>query len=194
MKKSIPLITILLIFTMTLSAFAFQAGDVNNDGKITSVDYISIKKYFSGSLTLVGDALNSADVNCDGKITSADYLLLRNIFKGTASLPSSKPSSTPTPSTPTSAPNVCSHCNGKGYLKVYCVYCDGKGTVGGAYEKEVRTTCSSCNGTGKIVTPFITGKCGNCHGKGYTTYTVIGCDPCVFCGGKGYGKEDCPFC
>ncbi len=58
--------------------------DVSGDGKITSADYLMIKKSFNGSLTLNEVQTLAADCNSDTKITSADYLTIRKIFKGQA--------------------------------------------------------------------------------------------------------------
>ena len=58
-------------------------GDVNDDGKITSLDYMIIKFYFNGRYKiLAGLALLAADYNSDGKINSTDYLALKHFFAG----------------------------------------------------------------------------------------------------------------
>lgn len=53
-------------------------GDVNGDGKITSADYVKIRKHIMQT-ELIKDNLYfySADVNNDDKITSADYVKIR---------------------------------------------------------------------------------------------------------------------
>ena len=38
--------------TVTLSQEKFLAGDINEDGKITSADYIKVKKYIGGTFDL----------------------------------------------------------------------------------------------------------------------------------------------
>ena len=71
------------IFTVSGKTYTVAiAGDVNGDGKVTSVDYISIKKNFSGSMTLSGYSFVSADVSYDGKIGSVDYLRVKQYFAG----------------------------------------------------------------------------------------------------------------
>lgn len=66
-------------------AFTFHGikpGDVNEDGKITSVDYLKIRRMFSGKETLKNAEFAAADFNCDGKIMSIDYLSVKKAFSG----------------------------------------------------------------------------------------------------------------
>jgi hypothetical protein len=58
-------------------------GDVNGDGKVTSVDPLMIKRHIIGSYTLTGPYLEAADINGDGKITSVDALMLKRHIIGT---------------------------------------------------------------------------------------------------------------
>ena len=53
-------------------------GDVNNDGKITSSDYVLIKNHIMGTKELTEEEKKYADYNEDGKITSSDYVLIKN--------------------------------------------------------------------------------------------------------------------
>ena len=52
-------------------------GDVNGDGKLSTADYLLLKKGLFGSRPLTEEEKKSADVNADGKINTADYLLLK---------------------------------------------------------------------------------------------------------------------
>lgn len=54
------------------------SGDVNGDGKITSADYVKIRKHIMQT-EIIKDNLYfySADVNNDNKISSADYVKIR---------------------------------------------------------------------------------------------------------------------
>lgn len=53
-------------------------GDINSDGKITSADYIKIRKHIMKTELIIADYLfYSADLNEDNKITSADYIRIR---------------------------------------------------------------------------------------------------------------------
>lgn len=55
-------------------------GDVNGDGKISTNDYIKIKKSFLGQLTLEGEWFEAGDVNGDGKINTNDYVKIKKHF------------------------------------------------------------------------------------------------------------------
>lgn len=61
----------------------YKKGDVNGDGKVTSLDYIQIKNHIMGTKVLSGDTLKRADVNEDGKVTSLDYIKIKNHIMGT---------------------------------------------------------------------------------------------------------------
>ncbi len=62
-------------------------GDVNGDGKITSADYVKIRKHIMQT-ELIKDNLyfHSADVNDDNKISSADYVKIRKYIMNGESL------------------------------------------------------------------------------------------------------------
>ena len=53
-------------------------GDVNGDGKISSVDYISIKNHIMDTESLSENELKYADANKDGKVNSIDYISIKN--------------------------------------------------------------------------------------------------------------------
>ena len=57
-------------------------GDINGDGKLTSVDYLRIKQYVSGKFELEGAYFTAADINADGSIKSIDYLSVKQCFSG----------------------------------------------------------------------------------------------------------------
>lgn len=57
-------------------------GDVNGDGKVTSTDYIVIKKYFSGACALADVYKDAADVDGNGRLTSTDYQRIKRYFMG----------------------------------------------------------------------------------------------------------------
>lgn len=61
---------------------AYKKGDVNGDGKITSMDYVLVKNHILGIKKLSGAGAKAADVNGDGKITSMDYVLIKNDILG----------------------------------------------------------------------------------------------------------------
>ena len=60
-------------------------GDVNNDGKITSSDYVLIKNSIMGTVNLDERQQKAADVNHDGRVTSSDYVMIKNYIMGTIS-------------------------------------------------------------------------------------------------------------
>lgn len=61
-------------------------GDVNGDGRVTTVDYIRIKRYMSNPDLLTGLFFTAADINCDGKIQTNDYMKIKRHFMGTYNL------------------------------------------------------------------------------------------------------------
>lgn len=61
---------------------SYKKGDVNGDGKISSMDYALVKNHILGISTLSGNSAKAADVNGDGKISSMDYALIKNDILG----------------------------------------------------------------------------------------------------------------
>lgn len=59
-----------------------RKGDVNNDGKISGLDYVIIRNKLDGKSDISADRVSAADVNNDGKITGLDYVLIRNHLDG----------------------------------------------------------------------------------------------------------------
>ncbi len=57
-------------------------GDVNNDHKVSSIDYILIKNHIMNVTVLEKNELKRADVNEDGKISSIDYIMIKNHIMG----------------------------------------------------------------------------------------------------------------
>jgi hypothetical protein len=52
-------------------------GDVNGDGIITSLDYVTVRAYKLGKPGWTLESIWAADVNGDGDITSLDYVTIR---------------------------------------------------------------------------------------------------------------------
>lgn len=65
-----------------MTYFLIVSGDVNGDAKVTSTDYLLIKRHFSGTALLNGWKEVAADINGDDKITSVDYLRVKQYFSG----------------------------------------------------------------------------------------------------------------
>ena len=86
MKKILYLLVILFIFSV-INVYAVQyIGDVDNNGKINSLDYILIRKYILGVITLDENAIIRANINKDNKVNPADYILLRKMILNNDSL------------------------------------------------------------------------------------------------------------
>lgn len=71
---------------VTDSAEAVVLGDMNSDGKITTADYIIIKKQFDKGIILKGAYFKAADIDGNDRITTSDYLRIRKYFNGTYEL------------------------------------------------------------------------------------------------------------
>lgn len=65
---------------------AYLPGDVNGDGKVSSLDYIQIKNHIMKTKVLSGGSLDRADINQDGKISSLDYIKVKNHIMGSNKL------------------------------------------------------------------------------------------------------------
>ena len=61
-------------------------GDVSGDGEVKSKDYMMIKNYIMGTLTLNETEKKAADVSKDNEIKSKDYMIIKNYIMGTASI------------------------------------------------------------------------------------------------------------
>ena len=54
-------------------------GDINQDGKVSSLDYVKIKNHIMGTNTITNTILKmAADANNDGNIKSTDYVRIKN--------------------------------------------------------------------------------------------------------------------
>ena len=77
MKKLILMIFIILLM---INVNALIKGDVNNDGKVNTQDYLLVKKHILGTSKLTGDNLVRADVNQQNGVTSLDYIAIKKII------------------------------------------------------------------------------------------------------------------
>ena len=76
-KLLLSVITLIIMFIIPLFVRALGYGDVNNDGKVTSQDYILVRKAIMKQGNLTADQKKCADMNKDGNVTSQDYILIR---------------------------------------------------------------------------------------------------------------------
>ena len=73
--------------TVTKNMKVHPAGDINGDGKITTLDYMKVNAYVKGTITLTEYELKCADViGTDGKVTTADAMRINAHVKGTKPL------------------------------------------------------------------------------------------------------------
>ncbi len=59
-------------------------SDMNNDGRLTTNDYLLLKKLIKEGGTVTGNALKVSDINMDGVVTSADAVCVAKLLKGEA--------------------------------------------------------------------------------------------------------------
>lgn len=57
-------------------------GDINGDGKISSMDYVLVKNHILNISKVKSSALKASDINRDGRISSMDYVLIKNHILG----------------------------------------------------------------------------------------------------------------
>ena len=70
--------------TVTKNMKVHPTGDINGDGKITTLDYMRVNAYVKGTVTLTEYELKCADViGTDGKVTTADAMRINAHVKGT---------------------------------------------------------------------------------------------------------------
>ncbi len=71
------LLLLLILFSFNVSAKVEYVGDVDDNGKVGTSDYILIRKHIVGTRILSNSEKERADVNNDKKISSADYVLIK---------------------------------------------------------------------------------------------------------------------
>ena len=55
----------------------YKPGDVNGDGEITVMDYISLKLHLLGIQELIGREYEGADINGNGRVDTIDYIMIK---------------------------------------------------------------------------------------------------------------------
>ena len=61
------------------NAAEYTKGDVNGDGKITTLDALLVLKHIAGKAPLTGPSLTAADINSDGKVETSDAVAILKI-------------------------------------------------------------------------------------------------------------------
>lgn len=73
--------------TTYTKATVLVMGDIDGDGKVSTYDYLRVKRHFMGTLKLEGVYLKAALLSGRDKVTIADYVLIKRIYFGTYTLP-----------------------------------------------------------------------------------------------------------
>lgn len=60
----------------------YMLGDVNNDGKISAIDYVMVENHIINKYKLSGKGFTAADINRDGKVSAIDYVMIENHITG----------------------------------------------------------------------------------------------------------------
>ena len=69
--------------TTPVQTATYSAGDANGDGKISTSDYVAVKKHIIGAKIITDPAkLQAADANGDGKISTSDYVRIKKMIIG----------------------------------------------------------------------------------------------------------------
>ncbi|MBR6647541.1 MAG: redoxin domain-containing protein [Clostridia bacterium] len=68
-------------FVMSSTVAAFKPGDVNADGKVSSMDSNILKRYLSG-IVISEDMIKLCDINMDGVVSPVDSNLLNRMIVG----------------------------------------------------------------------------------------------------------------
>ena len=99
------IILLLILVSINVHADTIKKGDVNMDGKVSSTDYIMVRKYILKTGKLTNAQIKIADMNKDNKISAADYILIKKeIINGNNKKEDKKEESKTTP-TPTPTPS-----------------------------------------------------------------------------------------
>ena len=83
MKKfiSVALVAI-IVFSLSVVAFAAKLGDVNGDGNVKASDALYILQSVAGQKTLTAQQKKLADCNKDGKVSAIDARVILQMVVG----------------------------------------------------------------------------------------------------------------
>ncbi len=90
MKRAFKICIVLLLlaaFAPSVSAGKLARGDLNGDGKVSSLDYALVKRAVLGKYELSDGQFAAADVNDDGRVNALDYMIVKRVVLGTALFP-----------------------------------------------------------------------------------------------------------
>lgn len=83
MKKFISLVlVVVMVFSLSMVAFAAKLGDVNEDGKVSAADALMVLQAAAGSRTLSAAQQKKADCNKDGKVSAVDARKILQMVAG----------------------------------------------------------------------------------------------------------------
>ena len=87
MKRFLATVLVIILSLSCLSASlvntSAKKGDIDYDGKLSSMDYLMLKRICFGTYFPNTDEFKLADIDNDGKVTATDYLLLKRACFGT---------------------------------------------------------------------------------------------------------------
>ena len=86
----------LLLKRFVICGQDYVIGDVNGDGQLTNADYLLLSRFVNGTQTPTEEQELLGDVNGDGELTSADSTLLRTYINDSSSVPTYDCTQTPT--------------------------------------------------------------------------------------------------
>lgn len=87
MKKIISLFLVaVMVFSLSVVAFAAKLGDVNGDGKVTASDAVLVLQASAGIKTLTAEQKDRADYNKDGKVSAIDARKILQVVAGLISV------------------------------------------------------------------------------------------------------------
>lgn len=83
MKKVISLVLVaVMVFSLSVVAFAAKLGDVNGDGSVTASDALYVLQAAAELRTLTAEQKKKADYNKDGKVTAIDARKILQVVAG----------------------------------------------------------------------------------------------------------------
>lgn len=81
------LVLLMLVPALPVTAATYSQGDVNGDGKVSSVDYMLVKRQVLRKNVLNKEQFSAADINGDGRVNAADYMIVKRVVLGKMLLP-----------------------------------------------------------------------------------------------------------